>query len=205
MAYHRQQHATSSWPPSRGACSTQPNSHLERQGRGRGRVPEGHKSHGQVHAGRLPVDPAGHRHDRERLHTGQSVTGPSSGQVHAVALFQTKGRLGPQGDLTRERSALTARLRVAATLRPGEAAEVQEWSAHRRFIGHIIVDERVEALQRARELILSGPTVHAWTTGGWKRRASGSPQGDGPTDATTSAITRRSSTRRPMPSTRLLA
>ena len=38
---------------------------------------------------------------------------------------------GPKAILTREGSALTARLRAAATLRPGETTEAQE-SHHRR-------------------------------------------------------------------------
>ena len=58
---------------------------------------------------------------------------------------------GPEEILTRERSALTTRLRAAAALRRGETVEPQEWSASRRFPGRIVIEERAGALATANE------------------------------------------------------
>ena len=52
-------------------------------------------------------------------------------------------------ELSREGSALTARLRAAAAIGRGGTAERQERSAARRFPGHIIFEERADALQVA--------------------------------------------------------
>ena len=71
----------------------------------------------------------------------------------AVRIGSRNGPMPGQGTgrtPTRERSAPTARLRVAATLRLGETVEAQGGGDCRRFPGHIIVDG-AEALQTARE------------------------------------------------------
>ena len=63
-----------------------------------------------------------------------------------------RGGDGPEEVLRRERSALTTRLRAAATLRPSETVERQQWGGSRRFLGRIIVEERAGALTTANEL-----------------------------------------------------
>ena len=83
----------------------------------------------------------------------------------AVRIGSCSGPMPGQGTgrtPARERSALTARLRATATLRLGETVEAQEGGARRRFPGHIIVDERAEALQTAREW---GRRDTTWTDG----------------------------------------
>ena len=62
---------------------------------------------------------------------------------------------GPGGILTRERSALTARLRAAAALSCRETVESQRWSTGRQFLGRVIVDSRAGSLE---------------TASGWRRR-----------------------------------
>lgn len=61
-----------------------------------------------------------------------------------------RGGQGPEEILTRESSALTARLRESAALRPGETAETQKWGSNRLFPGRVIVDKGAEALKTAR-------------------------------------------------------
>ena len=53
--------------------------------------------------------------------------------------------------LTRERSALTTRLRAAAALGRRETVEIREWGSGRQFPGRIIVDSRAGALETASE------------------------------------------------------
>ena len=56
---------------------------------------------------------------------------------------------GPKEIPTREGAAVTSRLRAAASLRPGNTAEAQEWGARCRFPGQIVVEGRGGALQTA--------------------------------------------------------
>lgn len=104
-------------------------------------------SHGQAHSGRLPVDPIGHR----RGLTSQSATRPSPGQVHQRLYARPRDGQGPEGILTREGRRPPHALGRQPPFARGETVEAQEWGCHRRFPGHIVVDERAEALQTARE------------------------------------------------------
>ena len=56
---------------------------------------------------------------------------------------------GPEEILTRDGAALTTRLRAAASLRPGDTVETQEWGTRRTFPGQVVVDIRRGALDTA--------------------------------------------------------
>lgn len=58
----------------------------------------------------------------------------------------SKDGQGPEEILAREISALTTRLGAAASLRPSETVETQDWGSRRSFSGQIIVEERARAL-----------------------------------------------------------
>ena len=76
-----------------------------------------------------------------------------------------RGGQGPEEILSRENSALTARLRAATAIGRDGTAETREWSAARCFPGRIIVDGRAAALRTASEW--SSPDT-VWTDGSQK-------------------------------------
>ena len=66
---------------------------------------------------------------------------------------------GPEEILEREAgTALTARLRVVASLQPGNTVERQEWSRHLTFLGEIAIDSQSKALE-----IAGRPDRRTWT------------------------------------------
>ena len=137
---------------------------------------------------------------------GFAPAGALSG--HRRARFAQRHFAGPKErerpkEILGRNSTLTARLGRAAISREG-TAEGQQWSEARRFPGQVIVEER-EPLRTASEW--SRPDT-IWTDGSRQDNgmvewhASGGPRRGGPDADSIWAPTRRSSTRRPLPSTR---
>ena len=81
----------------------------------------------------------------------ETLARPPSDQVCILATWRAQGSggEGPEGILGREGAPLVARLRAAASLRPGVAVEAQEWGNRRLFPGQAIVEGREDALQTA--------------------------------------------------------
>ena len=65
--------------------------------------------------------------------------------------------------IERQGAALTAGLRGAATLRPGETTEEQRWGRSQPFLGRVVVEKRESALQTASEWRKNRNTL--WTDG----------------------------------------
>ena len=84
---------------------------------------------------------------------------------------------GAEEVLSRERSALTTRLRAASALRPGDSVEPQRWGAGRLFPGRIIVEKEPGPWSRhtsGGSATPFGRTARAGTAGRWEWPASGS-------------------------------
>ena len=64
-------------------------------------------------------------------------------------IARPRGGQGPEEILDRS-AEITARLRNAARIERGGTAEMQHWNETRRFPGRIVVEEREEALRRAK-------------------------------------------------------
>ena len=146
-AFHRQQREISQWPSSKTPCSTRPRS----PGADRGEYQRSISRMGRPALGAF-------------WSTSLGIVAAESGFTPVRALLnhrqarfahrlytRPRDRGDPEEILTRERSALTTRLRAATALRPSVSVEPQQWGVGRRIPGRIIVEERAGAPAAAGE------------------------------------------------------
>ena len=92
-------------------------------------------------------------------------------------MARPKGHHGPEEILERRGTDLTERLRQNSFVENGEQPEEMGWPKHRRFQGRIEVEQKGEALRKAKTggtpETPYGRMDHAWKGGRWGRRRCG--------------------------------